>query len=54
MADERTQELLERLICLELHYRGVPQQNIALFPGENKAYINVLLKPLAKKGGDDR
>lgn len=51
MSSDSIQELLEKMICLELHYRGVPQQNIALFIGRNKAYVNTLLKPL-RKGSD--
>jgi transcriptional regulator len=53
MASTRTEELLEKQICLSLHLRGVSQKNIALFIGKKKAYVNAILKPLqTSKDGD--
>ena len=49
---ERSNELMEKLILMELHFRGVPQQNAALFIGKSKAYVNEVLKPLSKRGDE--
>lgn len=48
MATTRTDELLEKQICMALHLKGIPQKKIALFLGKKLADVNTILKPLQK------
>jgi hypothetical protein len=43
---ERLTDLMERQICLELHFRRVPQGTIAKILQKNKKWVNDLLKDM--------
>lgn len=41
---DRTIELLEKLLAVQLHSMGVPQGTIARIVGKSKTWVNSLLK----------
>ena len=43
---DRIAELLEKQIALDLHFRGVPQGDIARFLKKGKVWVNEQLKCL--------
>ncbi len=48
--NERDDELLEKLLLLQLFSLGATQSQIARFMGKSKTWVNDLLKNLPKKG----
>jgi hypothetical protein len=51
--NERIEELLEKEICMNLHFKGIPQKQIGLFLGKSITYVNKILKPLGKRSGTE-
>ncbi len=47
---DRTADLLEKLLVFKLYSLGVPQDRIAKLVGRQKAWVNDLLKGLPKRG----
>ena len=46
---DRTTELLEKLLMVQLYSMGLPQGEIAKMLGKSKTDINAFLKPLANR-----
>jgi hypothetical protein len=49
-AGQRTTELLERLLVVQLYALGAPQDYIARVVGRQKAWVNAMLKGIPKRG----
>ena len=52
-AVQRTAELMEKLLVLELYESGASQQRIAKLVGRKKAWVNDLLRGLHRGGRGD-
>ncbi len=47
---DRTADLLEKLLVIQLHALSLPQDKIAKMVGRKKAWVNELLKGMPKGG----
>ena len=50
---DRTADLLERMLVFQLHTMDVPQDRIAKAVGRQKVWVNDLLKGIPKGGKSD-
>ncbi len=51
--DDRIVEVLEKILVFQLHALGLPQDKIGKTVGKQKAWVNELLKGIAKGGKID-
>lgn len=51
--DDRTSELLEKLVVLQLHAMGISQDKIARVVGRQKLWVNSLLKGIPRGGSEN-
>ena len=51
--EDRIAEVLEKILVFQLHVLGLPQERIAKTVGKKTAWVNDLLKGIAKGGKID-
>ena len=51
--EDRTADLLERMLAFQLYTMGVPQDRIAKTVGRQKVWVNDLVKGIPKGGKSD-
>jgi hypothetical protein len=51
--ENKTIDLLEKMLVFQLHALGIPQERIAKIVGKQKAWVNDLLKGIRKGGKSD-